>query len=118
MKKIFSVFLISVLMFCGCQSEEPDTLDAPRPMMFYENVYWKNPYMPVSELPEGYESAGTVPEEMAFNTGLEGIEFFTNEGSGDFYTYQETGTPIGGNMVDTEKRAMHYIRWVPIDSNE
>ena len=55
---------------------------------------------------------------MAYNTGLEGIKFYTKEGSGDFYTYQMTGTPLGGNTVDTTKQAMHYVQWVPIDSNE
>ena len=117
MKKIFSVLLILVLILCGCSyvPEEPNT---PRPMMFYNDIYWVNPYMPVSELPEGYELAGTVSDEMAYNTGLEGIGFYTKEGSGDFYTYQMTGTPSGGNTVDTTKQAMHYVQWVPIDSNE
>lgn len=119
MKKIFAVLLIFVLILCGCQNaEEPDVLNASRPMMFYNGIYWKNPYMPVSELPEGYELSGTVSEEMAYNTGLEGIEFYTKEGSADFYTYQMTGTPVGGNTVDTTKQAMHYIQWVPIDSDE
>ena len=121
MKKIFSVLLILVLIFCGCSyvPEEPTGGNCDvRPMMFFEGIYWKNPYVPVSELPEGYELTGTVSEEMAYNTGLEGIEFYTKEGSGDFYTYQMTGTPVGGNTVDTTKQAMHYIQWVPIGSNE
>ena len=117
MKKIFAVLLIFVLIFCGC-SYVPEEPNAPRPMMYYDGIYWKNPYIPVSKLPEGYELVGTVSEEMAYNTGLEGIEFYTKEGSGDFYTYQMTGTFIGGNTVDTTKQAMHYVQWVPLDSNE
>ena len=118
MKKLFALLFAIVFLFCSCQNEIPEEPNTPRPMMFYDGSYWKNPYMPVSELPEGYELAGTVSEEMAYNTGLEGIEFYTKEGSGDFYTYQMTGTPVGGNTVDTTKQSMHYVQWVPIDSNE
>ena len=118
MKKLFALLLIFVFMFCSCQSEVPEIPDTPRPLMYYDGIYWKNPYIPVSELPDGYEFAGTVSEEMAYSTGLEGIEFYTKEGSGDFYTYQMTGTFVGGNTVDTTKQAMHYVQWVPIDSNE
>ena len=121
MKKIFAVLLIFVLILCGCQSDSEEATGANcdvRPMIYYRGIYWKNPYMPVSELPEDYELAGTVSEEMAYNTGLEGIEFYTKEGSADFYTYQMTGTPVGGNTVDTTKQAMHYIQWVPVESNE
>ncbi|MBQ7123213.1 MAG: hypothetical protein IJO01_01185 [Oscillospiraceae bacterium] len=119
MKKIFSVFLIIALLLCGCQAVPEDaagkTCDV-RPMIYYEGIYWVNPHMPVSDLPEGYEYAGTVDEEMAYNTGLEGTEYYTNPESNDFYTYQKTGTPIGGNTVDTTKMAMHYVQWVPIDN--
>ena len=121
MKKVFILLLFMSFIFCGCQSASEEAVGENcdvRPMMFYEGIYWKNPYIPVSELPEGYESAGTVSEEMAYNTGLDGIEFYTKEGSGDFYTYQMTGTFIGGNTVDTTKQAMHYVQWVPIESNE
>ena len=120
MKKFFILLLVFAFMFCGCQnvSEKSDGENCDvRPMIYYDGNYWKNPYVPVSELPEGYEFAGTVSAEMAYNTGLDGIEFYTKEGSGDFYTYQMTGTFIGGNTVDTTKQAMHYVRWVPIDSN-
>ncbi|MBQ7875218.1 MAG: hypothetical protein IJ306_08705 [Oscillospiraceae bacterium] len=113
MKKFLALLLIFVLLFCSCQSEQPNW--DVRPMMYYNNSYWKNPYMPISELPAGYEYAGTVDTEMAYNTGLEGIEYYINPATNDFYTYQETGTPIGGNTVDTTKRAMHYVQWVPID---
>ena len=70
---------------------------------------------PVTELPEGYEYAGTVSEEMGHKTGNKDIPFYTKDGSDDFYTYQMTGTYIGGNMIDNTKQAFHYIQWIPID---
>lgn len=115
MKKIFSLLFIFALLLCSCQGKEPDVPNVERPMLFYSETYWVNPYMPISELPEGYEYAGTIDSEMAYNTGLEGIEYYTNPENNDFYTYQETGTPVGGNTVDTEKQAMHYIQWIPVD---
>lgn len=118
MRKIFALLLIFAFLLCGCRSEPEDaageTCDV-RPMMFYNGIYWTNPYIPVSELPEGYEYSGTVDEEMAYNTGLEGIEYYANPETDDFYTYQLTGTFAGGNTIDTTKMAMHYVQWIPID---
>ena len=121
MKKIFAVFLIIAILLCGCQAENEESKGEywdVRPMIYYNDIYWVNPYIPISHLPEGYEYAGTIDEEMAYNTGLEGIEYYFSAENGDFYTYQETGTPTSGNTVDTTKLSMHYIQWVPINSNE
>lgn len=114
MKKLFVLLLISVFAFCGCQNEKPEEPNVERPMMFYNETFWVNPYIPQKELPEGYEHSGTVSKEMAYNTGLEGIEFYTRDGAKDFYTFQLTGTYIGNNTVDSEKLDMHYVQWVPV----
>lgn len=121
MKKIFAILLIFVLALCGCnfeteaEQEQENSISFPkRPMLCFEGVYYVNPYLPLSELPAGYEYAGTISKEMAYNTGLEGIEFYTNPEMSDFFTYQETGTPVGNNIVDSENRGMFYVQWVPL----
>ena len=115
MKKIFALILVFILLFCSCQNKRPEEPDTPRPMICFNTTYYVNPYIPVTELPEGYEYAGIIDEEMAYNTGLEGTEYYTNSESDYFYTYQMTGTFIGNNTVDTTKLSMHYVQWIPID---
>ncbi len=118
MKKIFAVLLISVFVLCACQSgtnEECPCVGAPA--MLYNGIHYVNPYIPVKELPEGYEYSGIVSEEMGHKTGNKDMAFYTKEGADDFYTFQMTGTFIGNNTVDSTKQAMHYIQWVPVESN-
>lgn len=120
MKKFFFLLLILSLVFCVCSAgneggeNSGDKWDT-RPMLCIDNVYYADPYMPVSELPEGYEYAGTLTAEQAYNTGLEGIEYYINPETNDFYTWQETGTPVGDNVVDSTVRSMHYLQWIPVD---
>ena len=87
-----------------------------RPMLCMDGVYYVDPYMPISYLPEGYRLAGTLTKEQAYNTGLEGTEYYTAPEAEDFYTYQLTGTPVGLNEVDTTQRSMHYLRWIKLDA--
>lgn len=115
MKKIFALILVLILLFCSCQNKRPEEPDTPRPMICFNTTYYVNPNIPVTELPEGYEYAGIIDEEMAYNTGLEGTEYYTSFESDYLYTYQMTGTFIGNNTVDTEKLSMHYVQWIPID---
>ena len=76
-------------------TEEPSTPNAERPTLIVDGNVYVNPYMPVSYLPYGYQSAGKLTREQANNTGLEGIEYFVHPSeTEDFYTYQECGTPI------------------------
>ena len=117
MKKIFAVLLILVLIFCSCKSEE-ECPCVGHPAMLYNGIHYVNPNIPIKELPEGYELAGTVSEEMGHKTGNKDIPYYTNPETDDFYTYQMTGTFVGGNTVDNTKQEMHYVQWVPIDSNE
>lgn len=117
-EKLFAFLLIFVLLFCSCQNERQEENWDIRPMLCVDDVYYIDPYMPVKELPEGYKYAGTLTEEQANGTGLEGIEYYTNPETEDFYTWQETGTPIGSNVVDTAVRSMHYLQWIPLDEQE
>ena len=87
-----------------------------RPMLCMDGVYYVDPYMPISYLPEGFALAGTLSAEQAYNTGLEGTEYYTSPEADDFYTYQLTGTPVGLNVVDSEQRSMHYLRWIRLDA--
>ncbi|MBR4132786.1 MAG: hypothetical protein IKT99_07385 [Oscillospiraceae bacterium] len=89
-----------------------------RPMLCMDGVYYVDPYMPISYLPEGFRFSGTLTKEQAYNTGLEGTEYYTNPEADDFYTYQLTGTPVGLNEVDSTQRKMHYLRWIRLDAEE
>ena len=89
-----------------------------RPMLCMDGVYYVDPYMPISYLPEGFRFSGTLTKEQAHNTGLEGTKYYTNPEADDFYTYQLTGTPVGLNVVDSTQRSMHYLRWVRLDAEE
>ncbi len=92
---------------------------AERPMLLVNGEYYVDPYMPVSELPEGYGRKGALSQEQAYNTELAGAEYFVNpEEPDDFYVYQECGTPIGPNLVDTELRQWAYVRWVRVGAGE
>ncbi len=116
MKKVFIILLILAFMLCRCQniSDESsgDKWDV-RPMICINDIYYVDPYIPATKLPEEYEYAGVLSEKQAYNTGLEGVEYYTNPKTDDFYTYHMTGTYIGNNTVDTTKQAMHYVQWIP-----
>lgn len=93
----------------------PETPNAERPMLFMDGKYYVDPYMPESTLPAGYVKAGELTAAQANNTGLEGTEYYVNSESFDYYTYQLCGTPTGLDTVDSENRAMAYLRWIPAD---
>ena len=96
-------------------TEEPSTPNAERPTLIVDGNVYVNPYMPVSYLPYGYQSAGKLTREQANNTGLERIEYFVHPSeTEDFYTYQECGTPIDLNTVDSEQRQWAYMRWIQV----
>lgn len=90
---------------------------AERPMLLVNGEYYVDPYMPVSDLPKGYRRKGVLSEEEAYNTELAGEEYFVNpDEPDDFYVYQECGTSIGPNIVDTEQRQRAYVRWIRVGS--
>ena len=109
--------LLACIFFAGCtaappvQTEEPNT---PAPSILLEGQAYYAPHMPVYDLPEGYEYAGTLSEEAANDTGLAGNKLyidFTQVPLTDFYVYQYTGTPIGNNTVDTTRHQWLYVHW-------
>ncbi len=109
-----------------CFATDPVTADPvkaenydKRPTLLIDGKAYVDPYMPVSTLPYGYRSAGKLTEEQANNTGLEGIEYFVSPSHAeDFYTYQECGTPIDLNTVDSTQRQWAYVRWIQVHSQE
>lgn len=116
MKKIFALLLVFSFLLCSCQNTGTEECSCiGHPAMLYNGIHYINPDIPVTELPEGYEYAGIVSEEMGHKTGNKDIPFYTNDGTDYLYTYQMTGTFVGSNTVDTTKLSMHYVRWIPID---
>jgi beta-lactamase regulating signal transducer with metallopeptidase domain len=118
---VMAVIACAVVTVCFATNPvtaEPSTPNAERPTLIMNGDAYVNPYMPVSSLPYGYQSAGKLTEEQANNTGLMGIEYFIHpSGTEDFYTYQECGTPINLNTVDSEKRQWAYMRWILVKND-
>ncbi len=120
---IVSVAVIACVVTAVCfltnpVTAESDTPNAERPALIMNGDAYVDPYMPVSSLPYGYRSAGKLTEEQANNTGLAGIEYFIHPSEAeDFYTYQECGTPIGIDTVDSTKRQWAYVRWIQEGNN-
>ena len=112
---IVACVVVTVCFATNPATSEPNTPNAERPTLLIDGVAYVDPYMPVSSLPYGYQSAGKLTGEQANNTGLEGTEYFVHpSGAEDFYTYQECGTPIDLNTVDSEKRQWAYVRWIQV----
>ncbi len=115
---VIACVVIAVCFLTNPVTVEPNTPNAERPALLMDGAVYVNPHMPVSSLPYGYQSAGKLTEEQANNTGLEGIEYFIHpSGAEDFYTYQECGTPIDLNTVDSEQRQWAYMRWIRVGSD-
>ncbi len=107
------VIVLWKLPMKGEHAGSSQTPNAERPMLAMDGQMYVDPYMPVSRLPYGYALAGTLGEDQAYNTGLEGLEYYTNpDREDDFYVYQECGTPIDINTVDSTKRQWAYVRWI------
>ncbi len=118
---VLAIVACAVVTVCFATNpalSKPDTPNVERPTLLMDSVAYINPYMPVSNLPYGYQSAGKLTGEQANNTELEGIEYFVHpSGAEDFYTYQECGTPIDLNTVDSEKRQWAYMRWIQVKND-
>lgn len=117
MKRInaLAIGLVIILPLTGCsQSVEDVTGDLP-PMITIYNRSYVAPYMPVDELPDGYEYIDDLPKEAANDTGLEGCHMYVikeTDSLSDFYLYQECGTPIDENTVDTTQLQWAYVQWI------
>lgn len=66
-------------------SEENVTV---RPSLIYNGKHYVDIYAAESKLPDNFSYAGVISPEMANNTGLEGMRYFTNEDD-DYYFYVE-----------------------------
>lgn len=77
-----------------------------------------DPHMPVNELPDGYVYIGELTEDEAYNTGLAGCKMYADsekESMSDFYLYQECGTPVSEDTVDTTQRQWAYVQWIILE---
>ena len=116
MKRIISIALLAtyVMLLVGCSKKQPEAPNTPAPSIVIYGQHFYAPDIPVSELPEGYEYIGVLSEDAANGTGLEGCKMYVlkeKDSFSDFYLYQECGTPIGNNTVDTTKRQWAYVHW-------
>ena len=109
MKQIISLLLslFLIVAFSGCHNN-------------VDNMYGQKyvaPNMPVNELPQGYTYLGELSKEQANGTGLEGCKMYAVtelDSIPDFYLYQECGTPIDDNTVDSEKIQWAYVQWIKV----
>lgn len=100
------------------ESEDNNNQWDMRPTIIMNQVRYIDSDMPMSKLPYGYVYAGTLDSEQANDTGLEGCEYYISSYNKDsIYVYQECGTPIDTNTLDTTKRQLAYQQWVKEDSN-
>ena len=90
--------------------------DLPPMITLYDRSYGA-PYMPVNELPDGYEYIGELTEEQANDTGLAGCGMYAikeRDSISDIYVYQECGTPIDENTLGSTKLQWAYVQWVVV----
>lgn len=123
LRMVTTVILVLAMTFicCACGEKQDfkygkgtDAGALPPKLTIYGSDYYA-PYMPVDELPDGYEFIGELTEEQAKDTGLAGCKIYAipERNSFDrFYLYQECGTPIGENTVDQEMRQWAYVEWI------
>ncbi len=105
---------VTVCFATNKTDQEPAKLPSDgAPTLQMDGVSYLAPYTPVSSLPYGYEYAGKLTPEQAGNTGLRGVKYFTYPSrTEDFYTYQECGTLVDLDRVDSTQRQWAYVRWV------
>ena len=113
-RTIFILLLVTCTLLVGCGKQKAEEPSAPAPSIVINNQHYYAPDMPVNELPEGYEYIGVLSEDAANGTGLEGCKMYAvkeKDSFRDFYLYQECGTPVGNNTVDTTKQQWAYVHW-------
>lgn len=111
---LFMLVCMLGLVACDQSRDEPDA-GALLPMLTMngENYFAKT--MPIAELPDDFEYMGELTSDEANDTGLEGCKYYTNKyiSSFDaFYVYQECGTPIDENTLDSTHCQWAYVKWV------
>lgn len=117
MKRIVSTILLVTcfLLLVGCSKQQAEEPNETTPSIVIDNQHFYAPNMPVNELPDGYEYIGVLSKDAANGTGLDGCKMYAIKGKDsflDFYLYQECGTPIGNNTVDTTKQQWAYVHWL------
>lgn len=111
--------LVCVLGLVGCgatlkSKDEAVTGDLP-PMLIIGGQYYLENTMPISDLSDDFECMGEITEEEANDTGLQGCKYYANKylnSFDEFYVYQECGTPVDENTIDSTKRQWAYVKWV------
>lgn len=116
MKKLraFGLALIVVLSLSGCGALEEGKGGCPPTITLGDQDYVAH-NMPVEALPEEYQYLRDLTQQEANDTGLEGCAIYADPQDQDMstiYLYQECGTPIDENTVDTEQRQWAYVQWV------
>lgn len=115
MKKILVFMLCTIILLAGCGSNaNAPSGDLPPMITLYGRDYVA-PYMPVNELPDGYKYIGELTEEQANDTGMAGCKMYAvmeSDSISDFYVYEECGTPIDENTLDSTKLQWAYVQWI------
>lgn len=96
--------------------EAATTGDLP-PMLTFGEARYVAPEKPVTHLPYGYIRAGLVTKEQSGDTNLQGHDYFIHEGDDpdapeDLYVWQECGTAVAVDLVDSTQRQWAYVRWL------
>ena len=115
MKKMSVFILITVILLVGCGSNTNAPSGDLPPMITLYGKEYVAPYMPVNELPDGYQYVGELTEEQANDTGLAGCRMYAvkeRDSISDIYVYQECGTPIDENTLDSTKLQWAYVQWI------
>lgn len=115
-KYIAFVFALAcVLGLFGCATKNETDAGALPPMLTINGENYFANTMPIAELPDNYECLGEITAKEANDTGLQGCKYYANKHISSFdvfYLYQECGTPIDENTVDSTQRQWAYVKWV------
>lgn len=115
MKKLLPFMLLTITLLVGCGSNTNAPSGDLPPMITLFDKNYVAPYLPVNELPDGYEYIGDLTEEQANDTGLAGCRMYAiteSDSLSDIYVYQECGTPIDENTLDSTKLQWAYVQWI------
>lgn len=93
-------------------SAEPEA-GAPRITLNGKDYYpWE--FVILSELPEGYVCAGELTQEQLESADILGETYYVPEDEEEpthFFVYQECGTPVSDEEVDSSQRQWAYVKW-------
>lgn len=118
---IFSIILCTlVILACAANeknSEEDEKIWALPPTVEIGDYQYRSAAGPEQTLPPGYTAAGVITKEQAGTSSILGRPYYTNPNIPDLiFVYQECGTPISDDTIDTNLRQMAYVGWTLVDS--